>query len=188
MKTNQAVCRCILACVLVYLLVQICYLSSYTMPSAGAGVERDIVYLFFIQSVFLAACIAAYFIFLILQRMKRDNTSPFESLQLVDSEGKLKKEVALQDKYSFLIAGAKNGKEVFIENIHDPNSGRYLYGVCNMANGCWYLEVLTKSRPLGLRRGTENVIYRLKEGMLYQLDAADIIYADTCKIIIKTTK
>lgn len=185
MKTNQIACRCILACIFVYLLIQIFYLYYDVVPSARTGVERDVVSLFFIQSVFLAVCIGIFFMILFFQWIKRDQTSPFEALLLVDSEGKIKREVSLQDRYSFSITGAKNGKQVFIESIHDPDSGRYLYGVCNLSGGCWYFEVLSKSRPIGLKRGTENVIYRLKEGMLYQLDAADVIYVDTCKIIIK---
>ncbi len=149
---------------------------------------RDFVCLFLIQSVFFAVCIFAVFIFLFLQRMKRENTSPFEALLLVNSEGKIKREVLLSDKHSFLITGAKNGRDVFIESIQDPDSDRHLYGVCNLVNGRWYFETMTVSRPIGLKRGNENVIYRLKEGMLYQLDAADVIYADTCKIVIREQK
>jgi len=185
MKINQTVCRCILACILAYLLIQIYYLSSYTVPSASMGFERELAYLFLVQSVFFAACIVAFFIFLFLQRMKKDRTSPFEALLIVDSEGKVKREVPLQDKCSFLVTGAKSGKGVFIETMHDPDSGRYVYGVCNLAGGHWYFEVLSPKRPVGLKGGTENVIYRMKEGMPYQLHATDVIYADTCKIIMK---
>lgn len=188
MKTNQIAGRCVLACVFVYLLIQIYYLSNYIVPSATKEPWRDFVCLFLIQSVFFAVCIFAVFIFLFLQRMKRENTSPFEALLLVNSEGKIKREVLLSDKHSFLITGAKNGRDVFIESIQDPDSDRHLYGVCNLVNGCWYFETMTVSRPIGLKRGNENVIYRLKEGMLYQLDAADVIYADTCKIVIREQK
>ena len=188
MKTNQIAGRCVLACVFVYLLIQIYYLSNYIVPSATKEPWRDFVCLFLIQSVFFAVCIFAVFIFLFLQRMKRENTSPLEALLLVNSEGKIKREVLLSDKHSFLITGAKNGRDVFIESIQDPDSDRHLYGVCNLVNGRWYFETMTVSRPIGLKRGNENVIYRLKEGMLYQLDAADVIYADTCKIVIREQK
>ena len=164
MKTNQIAGRCVLACVFVYLLIQIYYLSNYIVPSATKEPWRD------------------------LQLRKRENTSPFDALLLVNSEGKIKREVLLSDKHSFLITGAKNGRDVFIESIHDPDSDRYLYGVCNLVNGRWYFETMTASRPIGLKRGNENVIYRLKEGMLYQLDASDVIYADTCKIVIREQK
>ncbi len=188
MKTNQIAGRCVLACVFVYLLIQIYYLSNYIVPSATKEPWRDFVCLFLIQSVFFAVCIFAVFIFLFLQLIKRENTSPFDALLLVNSEGKIKREVLLSDKHSFLITGAKNGRDVFIESIHDPDSDRYLYGVCNLVNGRWYFETMTASRPIGLKRGNENVIYRLKEGMLYQLDASDVIYADTCKIVIREQK
>lgn len=107
MKTNQIAGRCVLACVFVYLLIQIYYLSNYIVPSATKEPWRDFVCLFLIQSVFFAVCIFAVFIFLFLQRMKRENTSPFEALLLVNSEGKIKREVLLSDKHSFLITGAK---------------------------------------------------------------------------------
>uniref|UniRef100_N2AIP7 FHA domain-containing protein n=1 Tax=Eubacterium plexicaudatum ASF492 TaxID=1235802 RepID=N2AIP7_9FIRM len=188
MKTNQIAGRCVLACVFVYLLIQIYYLSNYILPSATKEPWRDFVCLFLIQSVFFAACIFAVFIFLLLQRMKRDHASPFEALLLVNAEGKIKREVLLQDKQSFLVTGAKNGKDVFIESIRDPDSDRYLYGVCNLVGGLWYFETMSDTRPIGLKRGDENVIYRLKEGMLYQLSATDVIYADTCKIVIREQK
>ena len=185
MKTKQIAGRCVLGCIFAYLLIQIYYLSNYIVPSAEKEPWRDFACLFLIQSVFFAVCIFAVFVIVLFERMRKDNTSPFEMLLLVNSEGKIKREILLKDRHSFLITGAKKGKEVFVESIQDPDSDRYLYGVCNLVHGCWYLEVLSASRPIGLKRGAENVIYRLKEGMLYQLTAADVIYADTCKIVMK---
>ncbi len=185
MKKNQIAGRCVLACVFIYLLIQIYYLCRDILPSAEKESWRDFVCLFLIQSVFLAVCIFAVFICLFVQEFRRRLTSPFEALLLVDKEGKVKKELLLQERQSFLITGAKNGKEVWIDSIQDPDSDRYLYGVCNLVNGCWYLEVMSEKRPMGLRRGAENMVYRLKEGMLYQLTASDVIYADTYKIVIK---
>lgn len=188
MKTNQIAGRCVLTCMFVYLLIQIYYLSNYVIHSAAGKSWREFVCLFLIQSVFFAVCIFAVFLFFIFQRMKRDRTSPFEALLLVNEEGKIKKEVLLQDRHSFLVTGAKNGKGVFIDSMQDPDADRYLYGVCNLAGGCWYFEVLSAGRPVGLRRGTDDMIYRMKEGMLYQLTAADVIYADTYKIVIREQK
>lgn len=188
MKINQIAGRCILACIFAYLLIQIYYLSYYIMPSAEEGPWRDVVCLFLIQSVFFAVCIFAVFILLIAERIRRDQTSPFESLLLVNEEGKIKNEVFLQDKHSFLITGAKKGKRIFVEQIQDPDVDRHLYGVCNLVGGCWYLEVLSESRPVGLRRGEEQVVYRLKEGVPYQLTASDVIYADTYKIVMRQQK
>lgn len=185
MKRNHIISKCVWACIFAYLLIQIYYLSNYIVPSAEKESWRDLACLFLIQSVFFAVCIFAVFACLFYDHMKKENTSPFEMLLVVNSEGKIKKEFLLQEKRSFLILGAKNGRDVFVESVQDPDSDRYLYGVCNLVSGCWYLEVLSAGRPVGLKRGTENVIYRLKEGMLYQLAAADVIYADTCKIVMK---
>lgn len=185
MKTKQIFGICVLASIFAYLLIQIYYLFNYIVPSAKKESWRDLACLFLIQSVFFAVCIFAVIAFLFYEYVKRENTSPFEMLLIINSEGKIKKEVLLQEKHSFLITGAKNGRDVLVESIQDPDSDRYLYGVCNLVSGYWYLEVLSAGRPIGLKRGTENVIYRLKEGMLYQLTAADVIYADTCKIVMK---
>lgn len=185
MKTNQIAGGCVLAGMFLYLLIQIYYVSNYILPLAEKESWRGFACLFLIQSVFFAVCIFAVFIFLFVRQSTRDNASPFEKLLLVNSEGKIRTEVLLHDKHSFLITGAENGTEVFVESIQEPNADRYLYGVCNLVSGCWYLEVLSASRPIGLKRGAENVIYRLKEGMPYPLAAADVIYADTCKIVIK---
>ncbi len=188
MKTNQIAGRCILACMFAYLLIQIYYISYEIMPSMKEGPWRDVVCLFLIQSVFFAVCIFAVFVLLIAERFHRDQTSPFSSLLLVNGEGKIKKEVFLQDQHSFLITGAKKGRQVFVEQIQDPDADRYLYGVCNLVRGRWYLEVLSESRPVGIRRGEENVVYRLKEGIPYQLTASDVIYADTFKIVMRQQK
>lgn len=188
MKTNPFAGRCILACIFAYLLIQIYYLSYEIMPSAQEGPLRDIVSLCLIQSVFFAVCIFAVFVLLLAERFRRDQTSPFASLLLVDGEGKIKKEVLLQDLHSFLVTGAKKGKQVFVEQIQDPDADRYLYGVCNLVRGSWYFEALSESRPVGLRRGEENVVYRMKEGIPYQLTASDVIYADTYKIVMRQQK
>ncbi len=185
MKINKIACRCILACMFAFLMIQIYYLSESVLPLSEGKSWRNLVCLFLIQSVCFAVCIFAVFAVWIAERMKKDRTSPFEALLLVTAEGKLKKEILLWDQQSFLVAGAKNGKDIFIETVHDPDSDRHLYGVCNLVGGSWYLEVLSQSRPIGIKRGPDNVIYRLREGNLYKLTAADVIYADTCKIIIK---
>lgn len=185
MKKNQIAGRCVLACVFIYLLIQIYYLCKDILPSAEKESWREFVCLFLIQSVFFAVCIFAILIFLFVQEFRRRQASPFEALLLVNSGGKIKKEVLLQERQSFLITGEKNGRRVWIEGIHDTDSDRYLYGVCNLVSGFWYLEVLSEERPMGLKRGAENMIYRLKEGMLYQLAASDVIYADTYKIVIR---
>lgn len=185
MKADQIAGRCILAGVFAYLLIQIYYLSCYMLPLAYGKSWEDFAVLFLVQSIFFAVCILAAFILLLFQQRKQYYTSPFTSLLLVTGDGKIKNEVFLQDKHSFLITGRRDGKEVFIESGGNPESGRHLYGICNLACGRWYLEAASDSRPVGLRRGNEDAIYRLKEGIPYQLSAEDVIYADTCKVVIR---
>ncbi len=185
MKKSQTAGRGILACLSAYLLIQIYYLSSYIIPSARGEPWEKLASLFLVQSVFFAACILAVFIYDFLQMKKRDDTSPFASVLLVSGDGKIKNEFLLQGKHSFIITGKKDGKEVFIEDVQNPEPGKYLYGICNLTGGCWYLEVLSCKRPVGLRRENENVVYKLKEEIPYPLCKSDVIYADTCKIVIK---
>lgn len=188
MKTNQIAVRCILAALLVCLLLQIYSISCYIIPAASGESWEAFAGLFLIQSICFAVCILAVFLLDFLRKMKREYTSPFESLLLVNGEGKIKSEFLLRDKHSFLITGKKNGREVFAESTPQPEPGRYLYGICNLVGGYWYFESVSGERPVGLRRGNENVIYRLKQGIPYQLSASDVIYADTCKIVIKQQK
>lgn len=49
-------------------------------------------------------------------------------------------------------------------------------------------EVSPGSRPVGIRKGGEGIIYRLKENIPYPLSVQDVIYVDTCKITIKEQK
>ena len=185
MKINQTAGRCILACLLVFLLVQIYYLSSYLIPASPQEPWEELSVLYLVQSVFVTACICAVFFVQLWERVRRDAASPFARLLLVNGDGQVKKEVLLQGRYSFAITGKKNGREVFVETSQILEPGRYLYGTCNLVKGRWYLEAAASDRPIGLKRECDNVIYRLKKEMPYLLLDTDVIYADTYKIIFR---
>ncbi|HBA97505.1 MAG TPA: hypothetical protein DCZ23_05295, partial [Lachnospiraceae bacterium] len=84
-----------------------------------------------------------------------------------------------------VITGKADGKEVFIEDYKKEVKGRYIYGVCNLIAGIWYIEAFPGSHALGIRKGGESVIYRLKEELPYRISGQDIIYAGTCKIMME---
>ena len=62
---------------------------------------------------------------------------------------------------------------------------RYIYSVCNLTAGVWYIKAFPGSRALGTRKGGESIIYRLKEELPYMISGQDIIYAGTCKITME---
>lgn len=188
MKINQTAGRCILACVLVFLLVQIYYLSCYIIPAKLQEPWEELAALYLVQSVFAAACICAVFFIQLWERMRRDAKSPVASLLLVNGEGKIKKEVPLQGRHSFAITGKKNGREIYVETSQVLEPDRALYGTCNLVHGRWYLEAAASNRPMGLKRECDNVIYRLKKEMPYPLSDSDVIYADTYKIVLIKNK
>ncbi len=185
MEKSKTAGRSILACLFIYLLIQIYYLSSYILPFAQGESWEKLASLLLIQSVFFSGCILAVFVCDLWQHRKRECTSPFVSFLLVSGEGKIKHEFFLQNKRSFLITGKKDGKEVFLEDAGMPQPGRFIYGVCNLTEGNWYLEALSSKRAMGLKRENETMIYKIKEEIPYLLRKSDVIYADTCKILIK---
>lgn len=185
MKTNRIVGRCILAGIFLYLLFQVYYLSRYLLPSAAGKTVKSVICLFLVQSAFFAAAIFSVFIVSVLQYWKKKRHSPFEAMLVISGEGKIKSEVLLQDKCSLMITGKKDGREVFIESDGNVSEGRYLYGICNLVCGSWYFEATPGSRPVGLKTGTENVVYRLKKEIPYRLLPQDVLYADTCKIVMR---
>ena len=187
MRTNQIVGRCILVGLFCYLAAQSIYIKSDILPSAAEGVSKSLVCLFLAQSVLFAISILAVLLLSFLQYRKKKHTSPFEALVLL-SDGKIKSELLLQNQRSFMITGKKNGGGILIERAGEVGADRYLYGIGNLVSGCWYLEVSSGIRPVGLRRGSEGMIYRLKEGVSYPLSKADIIYADTGKIVVRQQK
>lgn len=188
MNKNKTAGRGIAACLFAYLLIQIYCLSAYIIPTAPGESWEKMASLFLVQSVFFAACILAVFVFDFLQRTKQNETSPFASLLLVSGEGKIKSEFVLHGKRSFIITGKKNGTEVFLEHAQNPEPGKFLYGFGNLTGGHWYLETVSSKTPAGLRRGDENVIYKLKEEIPYQLRRSDVIYIHTYKIVIRPYK
>ncbi len=114
MKINQTAGRCILACLLVFLLVQIYYLSCYLIPASPQEPWEELSVFYLVQSVFVTACICAVFFVQLWERVRRDAASPFARLLLVNGDGQVKKEVLLQGRYSFVITGKKNGRGAYI--------------------------------------------------------------------------
>ncbi len=188
MKANRIAGRCILAGVFVYLMFQIFYLACDLLPLSAEKNWRGIICLFLAQSILLEVILLAVFILSFWQYRKEKLTSPFAAFAVVSGEGRIINEVVLRNKRSLMITGGKRGKEVFVESASEVNPDRYLYAVCNLISGCWYIEANSGSRSIGLRRGSGDVIYRLKAGIPYPLSESDIIYADTCKIIVRQQK
>lgn len=185
MKTNQIVSRCILAGIFLYLLFQIYYLSCGLLPSVAGETLKSVICLLIAQSALFAAAVFSIFIVSVFQYWKKKRYSPFEAMLLISGEGKVKSEILLQGKSSLMVTGRMEGREVFIESDGEAKEGRYLYGICNLVCGSWYFEAAPGSRPVGLKRGMENRIYRLKEEIPYRLSEQDVLYADTCKIVIR---
>lgn len=182
MKINQIVSRCVCIILFVYLIVQIFYLSCYTLPAAEGEVFEGLVSFFLVQSIVFAVCALAA---LIVQYEKMEYESPYEKLLLISGEGKVTGEILLQDRDALVITGKKNGKGVSVVSAQDAGPGKDLYGVCNKVCGCWYLEALSSARPIGLRHGSEGAVYKLKEGVPYPLSIEDMIYVNNYKIVMK---
>lgn len=188
MKVNQIASRCIHAGIFIYLVFQIFYLYYCLLPSAEEKTWEGLVYLCIAQSVLFATAIFCSFLVSFLEYRKKKRSSPFKALYIISGDGKIKNQVLLKGRNSLMVTGKKDGKEVFVENAGEAKEGRYLYGICKLVAGHWYFEVSPDSRPVGIRRGEEGIIYRLKENIPYQLSVQDVIYVDTCKITIKEQK
>ncbi len=124
----------------------------------GAGMKEYQVFL--VQSVFVMAAMFFIIIILILYYHKKKKVSPYEIVYVVTGDGKIKNRFLLQGRKSFIITGKPDGKEVFIEDYARLRHDKYIYGVCNLVSGVWYLEAFPGSRPLGIRKGGESVIYK----------------------------
>lgn len=185
MKEYQTTGRYILTGVFVYLLFQILYLCFYLLPSTVNKTDKNIIFIFLVQSVFFAAAIFSIILVLILNCQKSKKDSPYETVYIITGDGKIKNKFLLQGRQSFIITGKADGKEIFIEDYKKAVQGRYIYGVCNLIAGVWYIEAFSGSRMLGIRKGGESVIYRLKEELPYKISSQDIIYAGTCKITME---
>ncbi len=188
MKVSQIASRCIQAGVFIYLVFQIFYLYYCLLPSAEEKTWEGLVYLCIAQSVLFAAAIFCSFLVSFLEYRKKKLSSPFKALYVISGDGKIKNQVLLKGRNSLMVTGKKDGKEVFVENTGETKEGRYIYGICKLVAGHWYFEVSPGSRPVGIRKGGEGIIYRLKENIPYPLSVQDIIYVDTCKITIKEQK
>lgn len=185
MKEYQTTGRYILTGVFVYLLFQILYLCFYLLPSTVNKTDKNIIFIFLVQSVFFAAAIFSIILVLILNCQKSKQTSPYEIVYIITGDGKIKNKFLLQGRQSFIITGKADGKEIFIEDYKKAVQGGYIYGVCNLIAGVWYIEAFPGSRMLGIRKGGESVIYRLKEELPYKISSQDIIYAGTYKITME---
>lgn len=188
MKAKQLAGRCILAGLFVYLMFQIYYLACNLLPLAAGKTLRGVICLFLAQSVLFEVIILSVFLFSFLRYRKEKSASPFASFVVISGEGKIKDEIMLQDKLSLMITRGERGKDVSLESGGEAGAGRYLYAVCKLVSGCWYIEASPGDRPVGLRKGGAGMVYRLKAGVPYLLSQSDVIYADTCKIIVRQQK
>ncbi len=187
MKANRIAGMYILAVLFCFQVFQIIYLSCNILPFAAEEPVKRLGCLFLVQSIFFAACILMFFLAFVLRLRKKRHTSPFDSFVLISGKGKIAGELLLHDKHSFVVTGKKSGKEVCFGRGGDVAPDRYLYGICNLSCGCWYFEA-APGRPVGLRRGNEGMVYRLKAGIPYRLFETDVIYVDTFKIAVRQQK
>ena len=183
--TGRYILRYILTGIFAYLLFQIFYLFFYFLPSTADKTYKSIIFIFLVQSVFFAAATFSIMLVLISRYQKSKNASPYKTVYVITGDGKMKNRFLLQGRQSFIITGKTDGKEVFIEDYKKEVQDRYIYGVCNLIAGVWYIEAFPGSRALGIRKGGESVIYRLKEELPYRISDQDIIYAGTCKIMME---
>ncbi len=183
--TGRYILRYILTGIFAYLLFQIFYLCFYLLPSTADKTYKSIIFIFLVQSVFFAAATFSIMLVLISRYQKSKNASPYKTVYVITGDGKMKNRFLLQGRQSFIITGKTDGKEVFIEDYKKEVQDRYIYGVCNLIAGVWYIEAFPGSRALGIRKGGESIIYRLKEELPYRISGQDIIYAGTCKITME---
>lgn len=145
---------------------------------------RKFVYFEISQNIILAAVFFAAYLYYQTQIDKNIYSSPYKSLAVVSETGKRKEAVALYNKRS-LSVGKTQQNDICIEEKGKASDGASEYAVLNLVSGYWYIEALLPQYPIGIRRGNEGVTYRLKTATPYLISSEDIIYIDTCKILVQ---
>lgn len=124
----------------------------------------------------------SFFIWRKQEDKKRD--APFQSFIITTDAGKRIREVFLEGRKSLCFV-KKSGKDFVCEETGEHNPKDLVYAVLNLYEGNWYIEAVTEQHPIGLRRGDETTIYRLKTAIPYRLCPSDILYIGSNKILVK---
>ena len=90
-------------------------------------------------------------------------------------------EFLLINRTSALIAKGDSGY-VYISLEGDFAADEY--AILNRVDGAWYIERLSESKSVGLRRAGEQYVYKLKSGMFYKLRANDIIHIEKERLLL----
>lgn len=127
--------------------------------------------------------IGAIVFFICKNQGDKKKNVPFHSFIITTSAGKRIREVFLEGKKSLCFV-KKSGKDFVCEETGKYNSEDLIFATLNLYEGNWYIEAMAEDYPVGLRRGEESVVYRLKTAIPYKLCPSDVIYMDSNKILI----
>lgn len=160
----------------------VCLWNIGDIASKDEAAYKIIVFLMFQNGIaFILLGAISYLIW--KNQEDRKKNDPFHSFIITTSAGKPIREVFLEGKKSLCFV-KKSGKDFVCEEIGENHSGDFVFATLNLHEGNWYIEAMTEHYPVGLRRGEESVIYRLKTAIPYRLYPSDIIYMDSNKILI----
>jgi len=105
---------------------------------------------------------------------------------LLSQEGGHEKEWHVSGEIAFLIGKSTADKEADID-LGDTQFSEYIsneHAVINYSEGCWYIEDIGSLNGVGLRKKSEEHIFRLRACVPYRVDIGDVIYISKAKLLL----
>lgn len=182
---NKFLSKGLFLCLELYFVINIFCILIYLFAIETEKSIQIIAKLFLIQNIVFASLSGVgYYYF--TKAWKNSYIAPSYSFVIMKNEGKQIKNISSQGYCSLFILKKEN--DVVIETIEAVDSSITNFAVLNKVEDDWYIEVLSGKYPVGLKKRNDTIVYKLKDTIPYKLSEGDIIYINTNKILVKTSK
>jgi hypothetical protein len=114
-----------------------------------------------------------------LFRRKRALSPDISKIVLLSETNALMDEFSLANRKSALIV-----KGDFIDICLQNDLAADEYAVINCVANYWYIERVSDTLSVGLKRGGEQYVYKLKPALCYRLYSSDIIYIENERLLV----
>ena len=122
-----------------------------------------------------AACGVLACVFIDIHRKNSELPKVITKITLLSDTNSTDRLYLLSGKESALIG---KGYEAYIDLEHADQSHliSYEHAIVNQIDDNWFLECVSEEYGVGLKRSTDQYVYKLKPGICYKLFINDVIY------------
>lgn len=138
-----------------------------------------------VSAVLSWACLIGLFLWVRMgKRIKRQ--SDINKLVHLGKDMRPLTEVSLYGRTGIIIGRNTTGQLVELDLSNGDGAGEVAqeHAVLNYAGGAWYLEAVNENHRVGIRKGGDSLVYRVKAMTPYKVGKGDLIFIAHEKIAV----